>query len=372
MRCDYFGRCGSCTLYDLDYEAQLQQKAEAIREMFGFGSTEPLEIVRSAPERFRTRAEFRIYHDYDRGTISYAMHGFAKGEIVPIAACGIVAAPIADRMQPMLEAISQNEMLRHRLYSVEFLSSSLGEVLVTLIYHKKIDEQWVAEARGLAENLGIDLIGRSRGVKLVVTKSYIDESVEIEGRAYRYRLYDTGFTQPNTGVNIRMIEWVRRQIPSDAGDLLELYCGHGNFTIPLADKFRKVLATEVSKRSIMSAKENAAANQTENIAFVRLSAEELTEALQQKRSFKRLEGVDLASYRFSHLFVDPPRAGLDADTRAFATRFENLIYISCNPLTLQRDLQQLLHHFEIEAFALFDQFAYTKHMECGVVLRKSV
>ncbi len=367
MQCNYFGLCGSCTLHKMDYETQLSYKVEQIKAQFGIDTPE---IIRSNPERFRTRAEFRIFHDYDNGAISYAMHGFERKKIVPIDACSIVSEAIAEMMPKLLNAISQNEMLRHRLYSVEFLSSSTGEVLVTLIYHKKIDDVWLHEAQKLAEVLQIDLIGRSRGVKLIVTKEYIHETLQIDGKPWRFRLYDTGFTQPNTHVNEQMIGWVKHHVALHKSDLLELYCGHGNFTIPLSEQFNKVLATEISKRSIQSAKENCALNSVENIAFVRLSAEELTQALQKERVFNRLKGIDLDTYDFSHVFVDPPRAGLDDKTRDFVQRFENIIYISCNPETLQRDLESLKKNYSVENFAVFDQFAYTRHLECGVILKR--
>jgi len=367
MHCNYFGICGSCTLYDMDYETQLTYKVKQIKAQFGIDN---LEIIRSNPEHFRTRAEFRIFHDYGNGTITYAMHGFERKKIVSIDACGIVSDAIAKTMPKLLDALSQNEMLRHRLYSVEFLSSSTEEVLVTLIYHKKIDALWLDEAQKLAQMLKIDLIGRSRGVKLVVTKEYIHETLQIDGKSYRFRLYDTGFTQPNTHVNEQMIGWVKRHVARQENDLLELYCGHGNFTIPLSEQFNKVLATEISKRSIQSAKENCSLNGVDNIAFVRLSAEELTQALRKERTFNRLKGIDLDAYDFSHVFVDPPRAGLDEKTRNFVQRFENIIYISCDPETLLRDLESLKKHYSVENFAVFDQFAYTRHLECGVILKR--
>jgi len=367
MQCDYFGICGSCTLHDMSYEQQLAFKVEGIKEQFGVRDPD---IITSDPEHFRTRAEFRIFHDYDNDTISYAMHGFERKKIIPITSCSIVSDAIAQTMPKLLDTIAPNALLRRRLYSVEFLSSSTGEVLVTLIYHKKIDAAWQEEVRKLAESLQIDLIGRSRGVKLVVTKEYIHETLTIAEKPYRFKLYDTGFTQPNTRVNEKMIGWVKTHIGTYESDLLELYCGHGNFTIPLSAQFDKVLATEISKRSIQSAKENCNLNGVENIAFVRLSAEELTEALAGKRSFRRLEGVDLGAYHFSHLFVDPPRAGLDDMTRAFAQQFETILYISCNPETLLRDLEFFKERYEIVRFAVFDQFAYTRHLECGVILQR--
>ncbi len=365
MKCDAFGRCGSCTLWEYDYEAQLALKIERMRELFGI---DRFDILRSRPEGFRTRAEFRILHEGSR--LAFAMHPIEGKGLVPIESCAIVAPPIARIMARLPEALMASPLLSERLFGVEFLSSSREEVLVTLIYHKPIDAAWEEEARTLASDLGIELIGRARGIKRVVTRAYLDEELTIGGRDYRYRLYDTGFTQPNTGINRLMIEWVLEHLGSDRRDLLELYCGHGNFTLPLSRRFSRVLATEISKHSIKAALENARTNAIENIDFVRLSSEELTQALDGTRTFRRLEGIALETFDFSHLFVDPPRAGLDPRSLAFASRFEHILYISCNPETLQRDLTYLKQTFRIDRFALFDQFPYTRHIESGVVLSK--
>jgi tRNA (uracil-5-)-methyltransferase len=107
-----------------------------------------------------------------------------------------------------------------------------------------------------------------------------------------------------------------------------------------------------------------------NIDFVRLSSEDLTSALKKEREFRRLKDIDLESYNFSHIFVDPPRSGLDEKSLEFISEFENIIYISCNPLTLKRDLEVLKDRFEVVSSALFDQFAYTTHIESGVVLKR--
>jgi len=100
-----------------------------------------------------------------------------------------------------------------------------------------------------------------------------------------------------------------------------------------------------------------------------MSSEEFTEALGGKREFNRLKGVDLRSYDLKTVLVDPPRAGLDEDTRRLVAGFETLIYISCNPQTLARDLEDLCKTHRVVSAALFDQFPYTPHMEAGVILR---
>jgi tRNA (uracil-5-)-methyltransferase len=88
------------------------------------------------------------------------------------------------------------------------------------------------------------------------------------------------------------------------------------------------------------------------------------------REFNRLRHVNLADYHFSTIFVDPPRAGLDPHTTSITQRFDNILYISCNPETLRENLKAITQTHSIKAFAIFDQFPYTHHVECGVVLQK--
>jgi tRNA (uracil-5-)-methyltransferase len=367
MQCNYFGKCGSCTLYDRSYEQQLEYKVSQIKDEFNLNS---LDILTSKDSHFRDRAEFRIYHD-DTG-ISYAMNKMDKKGVIKIDSCSIVNDTIAQIMPKLLIAILPTPILKQRLFSLEFLSSKSKKLLVTLIYHKKVDDAWVETAKKLANDLNIDIIGRSRKVKRIVTKEFITESLEIVDKNYNFRLYDTGFTQPNSGVNEKMIGWVKQKLEKSDKDLLELYCGHGNFTLPISSQFRKVLATEISKRSIKTAKENCELNDITNISFVRLSSEELTQALNKVREFRRLEGIDLDSFDFDTVFVDPPRSGLDEESLKFISNFKKIIYISCNPKTLKRDLEYLKQKFEVSDFAVFDQFAYTEHLECGVILNKNL
>ena len=161
-----------------------------------------------------------------------------------------------------------------------------------------------------------------------------------------------------------------RQESSVARDLLELYCGHGNFTIPLAAKFNRVLASEISKSSIANARINCELNGVCNAQFVRLSADELMSAFARRREFERLKGIDIFGYDFSHVLIDPPRAGLEPSVIDFIKNFQNLIYISCNPQTLFENLRSLCVTHEVRRFAIFDQFAHTAHIECGVLLRR--
>ena len=373
MNCKYFGSCASCTLYDKNYDEQLNYKIQREKNRFSNLTTCDFDIIKSTPKNFRNRAEFRVWWEKDeqnnKDILTYAMNDFNK-EILKIDSCEIVSEDIKKLMPKLLDELQKSMILSFRLFAIEFLVSSTSDMLVTLIYHKKLEDEWINFAREIEQKLNIKIIGRSRKQKIVLSSDFINESLNINNQEFKFAYEENGFTQPNTSVNIKMIEWVLNNIEKSNKDLCELYCGGGNFTIPLSKKFNKVLATEISKTSIKSALRNCALNNIENIDFIRMSSEEFVEALNEVRAFNRLKNIDLKSYDFDTIFMDPPRSGLNDTTRALAKNFTNIIYISCNPETLHRDLEELLKTHKIVRFALFDQFAFTEHIESGVILKK--
>ncbi|PIF04937.1 MAG: tRNA (uridine(54)-C5)-methyltransferase TrmA [Arcobacter sp.] len=371
MICEYFGVCGSCTLGGVSYLEQLSVKIEIEKKRFKNLWDSSIDIIKSKDGAFRNRAEFRIWKTFNEDnsfTLHYAMNDKEKNTLI-IDACSIVSQDIAKLMPVLLKSLSEDSDLNYKLFTVEFLSSTTADILVTLIYHRKLDSAWSIKAKELENKFGIKIIGRSRKQKVILSNDCIEETLQINGDDFKFIYKEGGFTQPNQNVNIQMIEWVLNNIEA-YGDLCELYCGGGNFTIPLSKKFRKVIATEISKTSIRSAKENCALNNVENIEFIRMSSEEFVQARKKVREFTRMKDIDLESYNFSTIFLDPPRAGLDETTTQLSQEFDNIIYISCNPVTLHRDLEELSKTHTIKRFALFDQFAYSFHIESGVILKK--
>lgn len=372
MNCKYFGTCASCTLFDKTYEEQLNFKIAREKNRFSDFTNMEFDIIKSTQKAFRNRAEFRIWWERDENekiSYSYAMNSFDK-TILKIDSCEIVSSHIQEIMPKLLDLLILDLTLCSKLFAVEFLQSTTNDLLVTLIYHKKLEDDWNTKAKELEEKLNIKIIGRSKKQKIILSSDSINETLNINNQDFKFIYQEGGFTQPNTSVNIKMIEWVLDNTEKSSSDLCELYCGGGNFTIPLSTKFNKVLATEISKTSIKSALQNCEINNISNIKFLRMSAEEFVEALNEVRVFNRLRDVNLKDYDFKTIFMDPPRAGLDDTTRDLAKNFENIIYISCNPETLHRDLKELAKTHEIVKFALFDQFAYTHHIETGVILKK--
>ena len=320
---------------------------------------------------YRLRTEFRIWHDGD--DLHYVM--FPPGEPrnpYIIEAFPIAGPRITEAMAPLREALQGSAELRRKLFQVEFLSTLNGELLITLTYHRPLDDAWHAEAQALTGSLSCKIIGRSRKQKRVLDTDWVEEVIKVEGQAFRYRQPEQCFTQPNGFINQKMMGWLLDQCDKTDTDLLELYCGIGNFTLPLSQRFRNVLATELSKPATAAARWNAEANRSHNIELARLSAEEMAAAMAGERPFRRLADLkqSLADYQFNTLLVDPPRAGLDAATLGLASSFKRVLYISCNPETLRDNLATLSLTHSIEGLAFFDQFPYTHHLESGVVLSK--
>ena len=522
MNCESFGSCGSCTFGE-PYADQISYKKQLISDKFREFFDGEFEFFASQPQNYRIRAEFGIWHDiwHSAFDLAYTMGG-ARSKKILINECPKVALPIANLMPQLLEALRRSEALKERLFGVEFISCASG-ILATLLYHKRLGEREQEAICELADKLGIGVMARARGQKLLSGELSLTDELCVDGRVYKFRFGENAFIQPNRGVNEKMIAWARscvdfgkdgasevyaaqnsaaknfteknfasqnfavqnygceqstprnstdrnfasensaefdaacrnsvkansasakfngensvkfnyasadegstdknstrkdldaqnftsqnfikqnltaqnldcekqnlqnsacenftaqnssceqhavRQESSAARDLLELYCGHGNFTIPLADKFNRVLASEISKSSIANARINCELNGVCNAQFVRLSADELMSAFARQREFERLKGIDIFGYDFSHVLIDPPRAGLEPSVIDFIKNFRNLIYISCNPQTLFENLRSLCATHEVRRFAIFDQFAHTNHIECGVLLRR--
>lgn len=358
------------------YQQQLERKVACLAALLAPFAAPEMEVFASDPEGYRLRAEFRIWHD--EAGVHYVM--VAPGERASAATIAKIthlpiAAPAINALMPrLLVALQADAALHRKLFQCEFLSTLSGDMLVSLIYHRRLDEAWQQKAQALAQELGIAVIGRSRGQKIVLSRDYVQETLTVCGRDWHYRQYEGAFTQPNGKMCEKMLAWACSQAGDDGRDLLELYAGNGNFTLPLSRHFRQVLATEISKSGVRALRENVAMNGIDNIRLARLSAEEFSEAWRGEREFQRLkqDGINLGDYDFSTIFVDPPRAGLDDATLAMMQRFSRIIYISCNPQTLAENLETLTQTHRIAACALFDQFPGTAHIESGVLLERLV
>lgn len=355
------------------YEAQLAEKVVRLQSMMAPFTAQVPEVFRSPVSHYRMRAEFRIWHEGD--DLYHIIFDQQTKKPIRVNSFPAASELINQLMTAILDGVRDTQVLRHKLFQIDYLTTMSNQAVVSMIYHKPLDDEWTREATALrdalrAQNINVHIIGRASKTKIILGQDFVDERLPVAGKEMIYRQVENSFTQPNAAINIQMLEWALESTKDSHGDLLELYCGNGNFSLALARNFNRVLATEIAKPSVASAQYNIAANHIDNVQIIRMAAEEFTQAMNGVREFNRLQGIDLKSYQCETIFVDPPRSGLDSETEKMVQAYPHILYISCNPETLCQNLQTLSQTHNVTRLALFDQFPYTHHMECGVLLTR--
>jgi tRNA (uracil-5-)-methyltransferase len=349
------------------YDQLLAEKVESVLVKFQGCASKlqgPLpspEVFASAPIHFRNRAEFRVWHEGERHFLAM----FRDHKPVEVTKFDF-GSRVMNVLMPLInKGINSSQKLGARLGYVYFLTTLKGDVMVTLIYTAVLDEEWTAEATALhtvlrdaavaaqvgsgdsdartCDRITVQIVGRAKKQRLLIpdgkATGIVTEKFEVGGRALLYKQQEESFTQPNAGMCNNMLAWAHGATSGSNGsiansDLLELYCGCGNFCIALAHNFRRVLATEISAPSVALAKLNIEMNGVGNLKVrrssfngcgqshmailsfdsnlffrpscrfdshqvARLSSEEYAQAHGRERVFDRLkrEDIDLDDYR---------------------------------------------------------------------------
>jgi tRNA (uracil-5-)-methyltransferase len=315
-------------------------------------------IYTSPATGYRARCEFGFSKE------AYTM--IENGQKVFMRNSNLPHNSIQEVMVALLPKIQSSELIQNKLFQINFRTSG-NKILATLIYHKPLEDDWKTEALALQNSINnLSIVGRSKKQKVLIGDDSLEMSYAYDTLCFKILQNDLVFFQPNYYLYPLMISFIMKQIKNPK-DLLELYCGCGGFTLPLASIFNKVFATENNRHSIRLLNESIALNKLSNIKIARLSDDETASALANERLFRRLEKIDMGSYKFSHILVDPPRAGLTNETISLSRQFKNMIYISCNTQTFIRDVIKLGR--KIESIGIFDQFANTDHLEVIALLK---
>lgn len=307
---------------------------------------------------YRSRCEFgyrnSFYTMYDR-----------SGNIQYLEVFNIARPAIQDLMPKLRNNINHSKFLNHKLFQVNFRTNSVDKILVTLIFHRKLNDEMKEEAQQISNQFKIDINLRSKKDIYSTGDELLVDDININN----IMLYQTdqSFYQPN---HFHMPEMVKKTLSyiNEPEDLLELYCGSGTFTLPLSYKFNRVFATENNRQSIKCLKKSIDKLSINNINFARLSAEEVSEAF-NGRVFRRMNKNNINIYKFSHVLVDPPRSGLNDEVIEIIKKFKNIIYVSCNYETYIRDIKKL-NKFYLKHIEIYDQFPNTKHLEIVSLLSK--
>ncbi|CAE7516983.1 trmA [Symbiodinium pilosum] len=327
-----------------NYPDDLAEKAAAVRKLLA-GRLEDddvsggLEVVASPePLHYRHRVKFELQHDGD--CVHYAVFDPSSMEWLTVEEYPLASHRINRLMSDLRAVLAREHELRRKAFQVELLSTTGDEALACILYHRTLSPGDRLRAERAAAALDAVVVLRAKGQRLAwpARRSYLVQENEIEGKVYPQWLMENGFFQANLLLNREMQSWVTRHMQvegEEARDLLEMYCGNGNFTLPAASNFRRVLAAEIDEPAVRGASICAKRADIDNVHFRRCRAESLDLESQIQ---------PVGPYDFSTVLVDPPRSGLDNRSLKMVQNFERLIYVSCNPRTLARDLDSLQSH----------------------------
>ncbi len=383
--CPHFGLCGGCTLQNLDYEKQLEIKENHLRQTLrriGSIEADPASFasVTPSPDRWSYRTKLELAFGDEKGRLVLGLRERVspfepyRGRVVPLKGCPvfgktaeIIIPLMEERMRALgLEAYNPKRkrgLLKHLIIREAKQTGQLMLILETAsVRLPDLSALWrkvTAEAIGVKSFYGIvndadnDVINYSRQ-KHLFGEPFIEEGLG----PFRFILYPASFFQPNHGAASLLYEEITRLSKlSRPENVLGLYCGMGPIEINLSRIARRVTGIDVVAANIANARENCGLNGIDNCFFFEGEVEKV---LAKERS----DRIDL-------VITDPPRTGIsDSGIKEILDlKSRNIIYVSCNPSTLARDLKLFLANgYHVERIVPFDFFPHTGHMETLVVL----
>jgi 23S rRNA (uracil1939-C5)-methyltransferase len=381
-RCTHFGTCGGCSTQNLPYDEQLRLKAARVSSFIKESGLE-LSAVHASPDawHYRNKMEFSFGDCYPpkegdpwlklglkpKGRwyeILDLQHCFLPSPEVPALLASVRTWAEANRVPPYVQK-RRAGVLRHLVLRE---AKNTNERMVLLVTEDgEINEPAFVEAvtkvypattilRGINKKASDTAVSDS--LRALTGPGFVTEELDILGRKLRFRISPHSFFQTNSGaaevLYTRLVEWARE---SGAKTILDLYCGGGAIALCLAPFVDKVVGAELNPSAVADAKENAALNKLGNASFFSGDVSLLLPSLLAM-------GATAA-------VVDPPRAGLmpKAAQALVESGPETLLYVSCNPESLGRDLKELTPYKPLKA-ELFDLFPHTDHVETLVLLRR--
>jgi len=353
--CEVFGTCGGCQLQNLRYDAQLKEKENMLRETLrrtgGFDDLSVEPIFPSKSEyAYRTRVRLAAWYYAGRWHIGYNIGGTHRK--VGITSCPISDGPINGAIGRIASVLSSFDRPEFPLEFVQ-ISSGGGSAYISLVARS-------GKQPG-ALNVLAKHLGRFPETENVSIRGRSEAEFEFGLSGMKFLANPSVFTQSNPGVNEAIVrtvlEWAA---PLGGLKILDLYSGIGNFSVPLAKAASKVVSVEINRFPAALARKNAEINGVKNVSFVTApSAEAVSELVQKGETF------DL-------IVLDPPREGAKEILEGIASLSTGkIIYVSCDPVTLSRDLKRLKElGWSPRRVRPFDMFPQTYHVESAALLEK--
>ncbi len=369
-RCPHFGTCGGCSMQHVDPRAQVAIKQRVLEDtLWHVARLKPEVVLRpiAGPDfGYRFRARLSVRHVPKKGGVLVGFHERGSSYVADMRECHVLSPQAAALLLPLRELVGALS-LRDRLPQVEVAQGdrTLALVLRVLQPPTEADGELL---RAFAERHAVELWLQPKGPDTI--ELFCGPAGGPSTLAYglpefgiRMPFRPTDFTQVNPLINASLVQRAVTLLDPQPGDrVADLFCGLGNFTLPLATRAASVLGVEGSAALVARAGENARANGlAPRTAFRTTNLFELTLADWQ------------AIGPFDRVLVDPPREGALAVARALALdphRPRRLVYVSCNPATLARDAAVLCHEggWRLAAAGVVNMFPHTSHVESVALL----
>lgn len=367
-RCAHFGVCGGCSMQHLDPVAQVAIKQRALEDgLWHLARLKPDQLLRpiQGPSwGYRYRARLSVRNVPKKGGVLVGFHERKSSYVADMRECHVLPAPVAALLLP-LRALIEGLSIRDRLPQIEV---AVGEAAIVLVLRvlEPLSADDEARVRAFAEAHRVHIWLQPKGPDSILPFWPQEPQplwYALPEYGIRMPFKATDFTQVNHLINRVLVDRAVRLLDPQATDrVVDLFCGLGNFTLPLATRAREVIGIEGSAALTQRGEENARANGlSDRVRWRTANLFEFT-----VNELEELGPID-------RMLVDPPREGALAVAKALAgttgPRPHRIVYVSCNPATLARDAAVLVHEagYRLEAAGVVNMFPHTSHVESMAV-----
>ena len=360
-RCKAASFCGGCSFQHASHAYQLELKQAQVQQKFGqITPSEWMEPISAPTYGYRTKARLGVKYVDKKDRVLVGFREKMKPYITDIENCPILVDPVSNLIEPLIELISGLSEPR----TIPQIEVACGDSDVALIFRHMaaMSDEDMQKLRSFGEEQSVQMFLQPEGLDST-HKIFPQDNDDL----LRYRLPDydlvfqfspQDFTQVNLAVNRQMVARAVALLDIDPSDeVFDAFCGIGNFSLAISRFAKKVTGAEQSASSIARARENARLNGVENVSFV-------VEDLQLETS--EINGLEGAN----KVLLDPPRSGAEAMVKRLAgSNVVRVVYVSCNPETLARDIGILENQgFELRSAGIIDMFPHTTHVESIALL----
>ena len=355
-RCRHADRCGGCNQQHIDHTLQISLKRQALaQQLQHFAGLQPerwMPALLGPAYGYRQRTRLAMRWDAKALRLEVGYRQRASSDLVEIVECPILAAPL-EALIKALPAVLRQLDARQWLGHVELIGGVFPALLVRHLRPLSAGDLVLLEDLAARHEVSLWLQGAEDEGARPIGDAHMP-AYELPDQQLRFEFAPGDFTQVNAQINQAMVNQALAWLRLEPGEsVLDLYCGVGNFSLPLAQHGAFVAGLEGSDEMVLQARRNASLNA---LAQTHFSQADLS---------KRLADDDVLAQRYHAALLDPPRDGAETLVAALADRgIGRILYVSCNPATLARDAGILAGRgYRLVQAGIMDMFPQTAHVE---------